>query len=63
VVWRFSGLRGLRNCWRELRSGVFLVGLVLEFFSFSKWEICITKKDQSLRKVVVGIDEIVAPED
>ncbi len=33
MVWRFSGLRGLRNCWRDLRSGVFLVGLVLEFFS------------------------------
>jgi hypothetical protein len=42
---------------------VFLVGLVLEFFSFGKCEICIGKKDQSLRKVVVGIDEIVAPED
>ncbi len=36
MVWRFSGLRGLRNCWRDLRSGVFLVRLVLEFFSFGK---------------------------
>ncbi len=36
MLWRFSGLRGPRNCWRDLGSCVFLVGLVLEFFSFGK---------------------------